>query len=704
MHPESYPRRADALVCAAIFVITTLYCATAPNNLHAFDEGVFLYEAKRILDGALFYRDFFEFVTPGAFYAMAGSFWLFGTSITTARVTAALIHGLIAVLMIVACRALGVRRSIAVVVGVSHAAICYPPIPRAAPHWFATLFSMLLLVMLLRRRLTSSRNALLAGLLVASLFLIQQNKGAAMALVPAAVLLIDHWLLARAPKIDWRSMLTCTAAYGGAVLLLVVSVIGAFILFAGFEPVYAALVRFPMGGYRAYHTSVSWGKYAPGYDPPIAPIIKYLSLLAPVVAAARAVWQWHIAASPAARRPLLVALVTSIGALFSVAYLPGYPYLVLVAPVWFTLVADALQAGLEHAEQRWPKASIVSLAVVGSLAVALTFGLIEVRRALRAQWRYSTDTAFGQISFATEGDLGLFTAARDEIRSASTRDVFVYPSLPGFYLLTDTTNPTRFQVLIPRYSEPEHVQEVLDVLETRRVPFIVRNLFPMDHAADRLLPYILKHYKRVRLPYPPGVPTLALFKRRVVPRVSDHNGDGVVTVYCLGDTHTARRQLRTPPPTWCEMLAAELPTWTFINGGVASATAAGDCETCGRSLLAAALAAHPIDLVLIALGTNDMHDAPEAVVDTLLALREQAAQKDVEALIATMPPEFTLNLARVRRIKTTNDLLSRRAPPDCLIDFFSGLELSDYVPGGTEVARSGHRKLAAAALRALQHL
>jgi hypothetical protein len=515
MHAESRLQRADALVCTVVFAVSTLYCATQPYNLYGLDEGYFLYEAKRILDGQLFYRDFFQLVTPAAWYAMAGSFWLFGTSMATARTTMAVVHGLIAVCMVLACRALGVRRSIAAVVGLAEAAVCYPPVARAAPHWFATLFSMVLLLVLLRRRLTSARYALLAGALVGILFLIQQSKGAGMALAPAVMLLADHWLLARAPRIDWRSALTCAAACAAGVLVVVISILGLFVLFGGFEPVYAALVRFPLGNYRAFHASVRWGGYAPGFDPPIAPVIKYLSLLVPAAAAARVVWQWRAGWSPAARRPLLVALAASAGALLSVNYSPGYPYLALVAPIWLTPLAEMLNAAVERVERSWRWASGVSMALLIAIVVFFAFTLVNLRRAMLAQWGYATETPFGRIAFASEQDLALFLAARAEIDRAATRAVFVYPSLPGFYLLTDTINPTRFQVLIPRYSAPEHEEEVLDVLEAQRVPFIVFNLYPMDHKADRIRPYIRQRYERVQLPFPRGkIPPLALFRRK----------------------------------------------------------------------------------------------------------------------------------------------------------------------------------------------
>lgn len=186
------------------------------------------------------------------------------------------------------------------------------------------------------------------------------------------------------------------------------------------------------------------------------------------------------------------------------------------------------------------------------------------------------------------------------------------------------------------------------------------------------------------------------------PAVTDRNGDGVISVYCLGDSNTDVGKLKTPK--WCEMLAAELPTWKFINGGFARAKAAGDCLFCGGPLLGSALAANQIDLVLISLGTNDMNGPPQAVVDALLALRDQAEQSNAEVLIATIPPRFTTDLSLVRNIDSTNDLLTQRVAPNRLIDFFTKMELADYFPEGVHITDSGQRKRADAALRALRNL
>src|SRR5262245_59948233 len=109
---DRYERR-DAAIVALILIATVSYIALLPHNLGPADESVHLYDAKRLLHGAVMYRDVFNDITPGWMYLMALLFWLCGTSVAVARNAMAVIHGLTAALTHATSRALGVRRGLA---------------------------------------------------------------------------------------------------------------------------------------------------------------------------------------------------------------------------------------------------------------------------------------------------------------------------------------------------------------------------------------------------------------------------------------------------------------------------------------------------------------------------------------------------------------------------------------------------------------
>lgn len=495
----------------ALFALTVWYCASAPYNLYTYDEGYFLYEAKRIVDGDVFYRDFFDIVTPLGWYAMAGSYWLFGVTMATARTTMAVVHGAIAVGAMVACRLMGVRLAFAIAVGLSEPAVSYMANERAAPHWFGTLFCVLILVQLLRRPLTTRRDLFAVGLLVGGLALTQQQRGVAMVWVPIAVLLADRWRVrATAPSSPPSvSLVSGVVAYGVGVTVVVAPVLLFFIAKAGFHDVYLALVRYPLVNYRAVHR-VPWGTYNPLEAPYIGPVVKYLSMMVPIATVAYVIARWFADRRLPARE-IIVAWFTSIGALLGMTYVPLYGYLVLVGPVWFVLFAYLVEIALRVQERRRP--SLRMSAVVTAAFIILFAIRLGYRRAeLTAQWPYEHETPFGTVNFASKADIVVNDFIKDLVGVGG--DLLIYPTSPGTYLLTGTENITRFHTHF-LYMDDEHEQEVLNVLEARRQPYVLRNWVWMNNDVDPILPYLKQHYETVKIPFPRGeLPMMWLFRRK----------------------------------------------------------------------------------------------------------------------------------------------------------------------------------------------
>ena len=188
------PRSAwpDNLTMAVIALSTVAYLAALPYPLGPLDEGLYLFEAKRILHGDVFYRDIFDIATPGSYYLMALMFALFGTTMTMARTAAALIHGLTAALVYAGGRRLGVDRPLSLAAAASQLAVCQAAWPYASPHWAGTLITTLLLVVLIGRpTLQGWRWYLLPGTLLGALALVQHQKALIIAFGVAAVLAAD---------------------------------------------------------------------------------------------------------------------------------------------------------------------------------------------------------------------------------------------------------------------------------------------------------------------------------------------------------------------------------------------------------------------------------------------------------------------------------------------------------------------------------
>ena len=514
----------DVAFAAALFVATSIYLGFSwPLAMVGQDEGEILYGAKRVFDGEVMYRDFFDQVGPIASHVIALVYMLFGVSMEAARASMAVLHGAIVALMYVTARQLGVRPVLAALVGWTHVALFYPALPFTSPHWFATLFTLLVFWLVLRQPVRRNLPALVAGALTGLVGLTQQPKGAATAVAVALVLVRDVWVERGAHGVAARLLVTRLAAYGLGVLAVVVPTLGLFVGLAGFDRVYDALIRTPLVGYRALpgHRDGRWPiltYHWPLFVEQVTGLSSMLLLnLMPLIipiSALRLLRHGLEGLRSNATRPLFVAVVFSAMSIVSVFYQPNSHHFAVVAPIWFSLFGELLERVVQRLESAWRGRWVAPAAA----AIMVLLLMLEMRRAHAKAWRRAVpgDTAFGRVHFRTQFLADEVTALRTALAEAGTTDVFVYPTYPGLYLLTQSSNPTRFQILIPVYSSPDHFAEVQQTLERERVPFVIRSFWVWGpNEGDPLLPYLREHYEQVRLPRAPGIiPSLTLLRRK----------------------------------------------------------------------------------------------------------------------------------------------------------------------------------------------
>src|SRR5262249_21373624 len=134
-------------------------------------------------------------------------------------------------------------------------------------------------------------------------------------------------------------------------------------------------------------------------------------------------------------------------------------------------------------------------------------------RTRRRLYPIPMQTVFGQIDFREPQEITLMLALRQNSQLYGLHEMFAYPADSAWYLLTGLRNPTRFEVALPGYNSPEHIDEVIRVLETRRVPMVAVGAIEIDWKSDPLLAYLDQHYHRVPLPIAAKVPLFVLFLR-----------------------------------------------------------------------------------------------------------------------------------------------------------------------------------------------
>ena len=208
-------------------------------------------------------------------------------------------------------------------------------------------------------------------------------------------------------------------------------------------------------------------------------------------------------------------------------------------------------------------------------------------------------------------------------------------------------------------------------------------------------------------------------------------GDAAVHVACLGDSNTQSDWQASRPDGfpaeegWCERLSDHVST---TNCGWGGATASPNVSPYphfqGQGQLDAALSDPRVDLVIIALGTNDIgysfddpslllleDQTPAAFASELEALAEQAADAGALVVVATSPYRFapTDGQAPVPpgfndRIAELNGELGARFGADALADFTTGFGPEDFLNDGIHLNSQGMAKRSDAALEAVLRL
>lgn len=154
------------------------------------DEGVFLHGAARILGGETLYRDFFEFLPPGSFLAVAAWMKLVGVGFASVRVLAIGVIAAIAALLYAAARLASGNRLLAAMLAVAWVVFSQGIWTVISHHWFTTAASMASAVALLQALDGAPRRqaAFVAGLAAGAAAMATSSRGALLGLAVLGVL------------------------------------------------------------------------------------------------------------------------------------------------------------------------------------------------------------------------------------------------------------------------------------------------------------------------------------------------------------------------------------------------------------------------------------------------------------------------------------------------------------------------------------
>lgn len=512
--------RVDWGVAVLLFAGIVAYLGYLPRDLGITDESNFLYEAKRIRDGEVMYRDFFQFGAPGASYAMALLFWAFGTTMATARIGTAVVHGLTAVLTYATGRALRVRPALAVLPPVAYIALCQPAWHVASWYWFGTLVMTLLVLALVRGPWASRpRWTVVPGLLTGLLIAAQHQRGLPTAAGVVALLVIDHLIdLRYGTTASWRSLATRLFSFLAGVALIDGPLLLIFVALAGSETLWNDLVRFPLENYHRLLTA-PWGqvlKITSGLAAYTFPTLLTYLPAALIPACLRLLVGLYGARDRERLRMLLVLIGSGAFAALSIWHFPDFIHIGFVAGVYLVAAAEALEWALTFvrpARVAAPLGWAMALAIMAALALHLQ----RNAALLKEQFPYSHETAFGRVDFAEPTEPVLIDATRALLRQSPSHEIFAYANTSRPYLTTGGRNPTPFQLFYPPISGPEQTRQVLTILKEHGPPYIVACIMFMA-PKDPIVRVINQDYELVDLPDTAGrIPIMLLYRRKDLP-------------------------------------------------------------------------------------------------------------------------------------------------------------------------------------------
>jgi hypothetical protein len=224
-------------------------CAQIKTPFLYYDEGFAVFNATRIMEGDVPYKDFWTIYPPGQFYVLAAIFKTFGTNLLIARIYDTIVHFVIVIctyliakkitshsLSLLAC----VVTTLLLAIADSYAYAVFP----------AMALALLSILSMLQYTQTGQRRwALSAGLLTGMTTLFRWDIGLYTGISVALTILFSHFFqMTQETKLPAKELLKpsklLSTLFGGA-LFIVLPCYGYFICRSGFGNLWTQAVIFP---------------------------------------------------------------------------------------------------------------------------------------------------------------------------------------------------------------------------------------------------------------------------------------------------------------------------------------------------------------------------------------------------------------------------------------------------------------------------
>ncbi|NLI75718.1 MAG: hypothetical protein GX442_04660 [Candidatus Riflebacteria bacterium] len=441
------------------------------------DEGIFLGAAQRVLDGELPYRDFHEIQTPGTFYLLAVFFRLFGADFLVARGLLLLLGVGLAFLTDRLARETApgpfdwLPALASLVLGI-------PLFLGYSNHWESTFFAVLMCSSMVRWvGHPSPRYLLLAGFWSALAAETLQQKGALVFLAGCVTVAFHHVR----QGVGWRARVRDFLALSCAPCVLALVTV-AFFWWQGALPdllhwtIVVPLTRYadfnalPYGYGFSEHLIPTWGAILEAVFPFWLASFLLMTVAASLLLLLAGPWValggcLLLLAIPSERKRLepgfLPMALFGFALWYSENHRPDIIHLAFGAALLFVVELRLLQSLMV-------KGPRLGRALGGVVAVSLgVTGVLFALPGLGPQ--VEVETRAGKVRLL--GPDPLLTYLSQEVPRGEL--VYVFPWQPMMYFLAKVKNPTRYSTAVYQAGHPEHIREIVQDLEGKKVARIV---------------------------------------------------------------------------------------------------------------------------------------------------------------------------------------------------------------------------------------
>ncbi|RYD96402.1 MAG: hypothetical protein EOP61_18075 [Sphingomonadales bacterium] len=391
------------------------------------DEGIWLHAARRMLDGQLLYRDFFEFHPPAGFLIVTGWMALFGETLVAARLMMVAVIALTAWLTFACCRIMSGRIGLSALLALAWVAAAQGTWTQVNHHWLTTLFSMVTLWGILSSEGKPGRLAV-AGLAASAATLVTTHRGGLAVLAGLAAL-----LMRRSPK--------ALAIYIGSGLAFFAAIVCFLWAQGSLAPAFDQVVLYPLRHY-ANIQAVPFGAFLDLQTMPVVAIFPLTAFL--MLAALR-------------REGFALLRRSRFGAVtfFAIAGFAGcFPrpdavHIAFCAAMALPLLAALLDILL-------PKGATGPVLKVAAILACLMPAWPLALSAVRAASARPVGSAAGRIAIMPQDGTAELLG---RLRALPADDsVFFYPYDPMLPFLSGRHHPARLDLLVPEYTTPAQYQ------------------------------------------------------------------------------------------------------------------------------------------------------------------------------------------------------------------------------------------------------